>query len=163
MTLPAPLLAWWNAREDREQKLLLGGAVFAAVVVLYALIYPVFAMHSTASKAFQTADGDYHWLRGQIRTLAEIRAETGGALPVFLPANEIREKLESDLKKKTMKGRVAVEDVGDATRIKVRLESGEGRQVMRWLEELGNGGYTVSALSLKNRGGRLTGTFTIEI
>ena len=92
MTLPAPMLAWWSARESREQKLLLSALVFAVAAGLYWMIQPVIVMHRTAGEAFRAAEGDYQWLRAQVDALARMRAEAGGILPVNLPADAIREK-----------------------------------------------------------------------
>ncbi len=163
MTLPEPLLAWWSARESREQRMLLVGAAFAVAAAAYALVYPVFEMHATAGREFQAADGDYHWLKQQVRALGEMRSEAGGALPVSLPLDEAKAKIESDLKKRKMKATVAVRNADGAKHIEVEFESSSGREVMRWLEALTNGGYTVSGLDLSNSGGRLSGTVVIEV
>ena len=162
MTLPQPLLAWWNARESREQKLLLVGAVFAVAAGLYAVVQPMISTHRVASETFQFADADYHWLKGQIAALARMRTQAGGALLVNLPPQAMKEKLESDLQKKSLKGKVAIEENANMQYIKVTLDSGDGRAVMRWIEELTNDGYAVFGLDFKNQGGRLSGTVTIE-
>ena len=163
MTLPEPMLAWWNARESREQKLLLVGAVLIVVVGLYSLIQPVISMHRVAGEDFQSAEAEYHWFKAQIAALGRMRAKSGGTLPVNLPPLAIKQKLEGDLKKKSLKGKVTIKDDAGVKGIQVKLEGGDGRKVMRWIEELANGGYAISGLDFKNAGGRLSGTIMIEV
>lgn len=163
MTSLEPLLSWWNTRESREQKLLLFAAAFAAAAVLYATVYPVFLRYADANDKLRTADEDYRWLERQVSVLSSIRSQAGGVLPVNLPAREIKEKVERDLEKKKIKGAAVVEDVDGVERIKVVVEGARGGDIMRWLEELINGGYAVSAFELKNTGGRLTGAVVIEV
>lgn len=162
MSLFEPIVSWWQTRESREQKLLLIGGVFAAAAALYSGFSPVVLRYSTAAEALRTADGDHRWLKEQVSLLSEIRSKAGGVLPVYLPAGEIKAKVEGDLKKKKMEGAVVIENVGGAETIKVTVEGGRGGDVMRWIEELANGGYSVSAFELKNRNGRLTGVVVIE-
>ena len=163
MSLFEPITSWWHTRESREQKLLLVAGAFAVVAALYTGLSPMFLRYSTAAEALRTADGDYRWLEEQVSSLADIRSKAGGVLPVYLPAEEIKMKIERDLEKNKMQGAVVIEAAGDANTVKVTIEGGQGRDVMRWIEELASGGYSVSAFDLKNKGGRLTGVVVIEV
>lgn len=161
MTLPEPILAWWNARESREQKLLLIAAVFVVVAGLYSLVNPAISMYAAASREFQTADADHRWLKEQVRALSAIRSEAGGALPVNLPPEEVKKRVEADLQKKKIKGEVEIRELDGVKLVQARIEAGSGRDVMRWIEELSNGGYAVASFDLKNKGGRLSGRVSI--
>lgn len=161
MTLPEPILAWWDARESREQKLLLVAVVFAVAAGLYALVNPVISMYATASREFQIADADRRWLEEQVRALSAIRTEAGGTLPVHLSPEELRKRVEADLEKKGIRGEVEIRDFNGVRFVQARIEDGAGQDVMRWIEELSNGGYAVASFDLKNKGGRLSGSVSI--
>lgn len=162
MSLFEPVVSWWNSRESREQKFLLIGGVFAVVAAAYAGLSPAFLKYSAAAAALREADGNYQWLEEQVALLAQIRTQAGGVLPVSLPAEEIKAKLEGDLEKKKLKGAVSIEDAGGARTVRVAIEGGAGGAVMRWIEELVVGGYAVSAFDLQNQRGRLSGVVVIE-
>ena len=163
MNIPESVFAWWNARESKEQKLLLVGGLFAVAAALYALANPILSMYQASVQQFRQADSDHLWLKEQVQTLEQLRSEAGGALPVFLSPDGMMKKIKADMKKKKFKGKVAVENVDGVQRVRVKLDGNDGRQVMRWLEELANGGYIVSSFSLGNKGGRLSGTIVIGI
>lgn len=163
MSLFEPVVSWWHTRESREQKLLLIGGVFAAAAVLYSGFSPVVLKYSASVEALRTADADHRWLKEQVLLLSEIRTKAGGVLPVHLPAEEIKAKIEGDLQKKEMQGVVVIEGVGGVNTIKVTVEGGRGGDVMRWIEELAGGGYSVASFELRNRNGRLTGVVVIEV
>ena len=155
------IVAWWSARENREQKILLAGAVLAIAALVYTLVYPVFMTYTTAVKALDVADEDYHWLEEQVRILSAIRSEAGGALPVSMPVDEIEKKIKSDLEKKKIKNEIKIEEIGGAKRINLTFEGDKGKRIMHWLEELNRDGYTLSQINLKNKDGQLVGTVTI--
>ena len=163
MNLSESLFAWWSARESRERKLLLTGAVFAVAAALYTLVNPLLSMHRASLEEFRVVEGDYRWLKEQVLVLAEIRSEAGGALPVYLSPERAKARIEAGMKEKALKGKVSVEAVDGGGRVEVMLENSEGRKVMRWLEELANGGYAISEISLSNNRGRLAGSIVIEV
>lgn len=58
------MMAWWRSREPREQLFLgLGGAV-AALILLFALLAPLYARLSAAEQRLARKQDDLRWLQG---------------------------------------------------------------------------------------------------
>ena len=161
MTSSSTIASWWEGLDGRERKMLLLGGVAVIAAVVYTLIYPVFSTHAVARDEAVAADRDYRWLKEQVRTLAEMREEAGGILPVFLPIADIGQQIESDMESREIAGRVEVENTATAEWVTVSVERVPGKKLMSWLEELANNGYSIAMVELRNGGGLLTGTVAV--
>lgn len=138
---------WWQAREPREQKLLAGGAVLAAVLLAWALAWhPLAAKRADLRQRIAIAEGDLVQVRMAAAQVEERRQagvrggadRAGRSLLALADASARDAGLGGALKR--------VEPV-DGQAVRVSFEFASFDTLVSWLESLGSD-YGIIAATL---------------
>ena len=156
----------WSEREPREKILLGGLLIFLVTTIFYLLVYqPIQDRYTQAHINYQQSNKDYRWLHGQIATIANLKRTARGADLAMEGIGKLRTEIDQSLKKYKLTANIAILDKEeDGKLIEIKIDSANGREVLKWLEQNMQRGHLLHALNLNHKGnGRVSTVAYFEL
>ncbi len=160
----ANLARLWQAREPREQVMLIATVVLLTAFVFETFAYqPLRANYDSSVTRHAAATDDYRWLQSKARTVKDLRANSSAT--VTMTAEQKRDAIEQSLLESGMEFDMEVFDEEEGKGIlAVRIKIAAGRSLMRWVGKRIEDGYWLRELSLKaNPRGDVSATVHFEL